>query len=244
MSKNTKNNVKNYATTIEIPQGTLTESFKKFIEKDDSTERILNFLSVQNSRYLAKSGISEEFSKEEKEELYDFYSYFMENYGEQTQSARYNNWGNEAFIFRLADSLYSDDCQRENIEFMKTVSKDVLKEAKSLTEKIFSIRKDKHVSCCTDGDMWIFYIPKTISKKFLQTAKEETTVYFAKIIALTGTIVVRIFNDGTKPDQIFGIIGTESSWLPISKDKMKTADIKAQKNCNIGEIMEYIEIEK
>lgn len=241
MNKQIFNNV---ITMANIPEGTLTESFKKFIAKDNSIENILKFLSIQNARYITKSGDSSEFSKEEKEELYEFYSYFMENYGAQTRDARYNNWGDEAFILVLADTLYQEDCERANEEFMKTVSEDVLKEAENLTEKMLAIRKEKHFSCYTSSDMWTFSLRKCIPKKFLQSIKRETTVYFAKIIVMEGAVVIRVFNDDKSPDQIFGIRGTKTSWIPIPKDEMKAADLESQRQSDIHEILEYIEIEK
>lgn len=239
-----KQNINNVITMVNIPEGTLTESFKKFIAKDNSIENILKFLSIQNARYIAKSGGSNEFSKEEKEELYEFYSYFMENYGAQTRDARYDNWGDEAFILVLADTLYQEDCERANEEFIKNVSEDVLKEAENLTEKMFAIRKGKHFSCYANNDMWTFSLRKGIPKKFLQSIKRETTVYFAKIIVMEGAIVIRIFNDDKGPDQIFGIRGTKTSWIPIPKDEMKAADLESQGQNDIHEILEYIEFEK
>ena len=168
----------------------------------------------------------------------------MENYGERTRNARYDNWGDEAFILVLADTLYQEDCERANEEFIKNVSEDVLKEAENLTEKILAIRKDKHFSCYTSSDMWTFSLRKGIPKKFLQSIKRETTVYFAKIIVMEGAVVIRVFNDDKSPDQIFGIRGTKTSWIPIPKDEMKAADLESQRQSDIHEILEYIEIEK
>lgn len=239
-----KQNINNVITMANIPEGTLTESFKRFIAKDNSIENILKFLGIQNARYIAKGRVSSKFSEEEKEELYEFYSYFMENYGERTRNARYDNWGDEAFILVLADTLYQEDCERANEEFIKNVSEDVLKEAENLTEKILAIRKDKHFSCYTSSDMWTFSLRKGIPKKFLQSIKRETTVYFAKIIVMEGAVVIRVFNDDKSPDQIFGIRGTKTSWIPIPKDEMKAADLESQRQSDIHEILEYIEIEK
>lgn len=53
------------------------------------------------------------FSAEEREELYDFYNFFMEKYDEKTYSARIENWGQEPFIFRLTEVLYDQDREQE-----------------------------------------------------------------------------------------------------------------------------------
>ena len=236
-----KKNNDNFVPKIEIPEGTLTESFVKFIERDESVKNILQFLSVKNAQYLAKYGLNKEFTKEEKEELYEFYSYFMENYGEETEKARYANWGTEAFVFRLADSLYIEDW-KANEEFARTVPEAVMGEAKNLADKVFAIRKDKFFSCMADNDTFTFSLNGTIPKKYLQEAKRYVSSYIAKIIIKKGIMVVRIFTN--ERNQMFGIVGTGSTWEPVSKEKMRKSDLQAQKDDNIYEPMEYIEIER
>ena len=94
---------------ITKPNETLVQEFKKTMQNGYSVKKIIQFLSGCNARLIALTGTNHVFSTEEKEQLYDFYDYFMEKYGEKTYSARMENWGQEPFIFRLTEDLYDQD---------------------------------------------------------------------------------------------------------------------------------------
>lgn len=87
------------------------------------------------------------FSAEEREELYDFYNFFMEKYGEKTYRARMQNCGQEPYIFRLTEYLYDTDRENTLMQCLQTASENVIQEAQVLKEKLLSIKRKKHLSC-------------------------------------------------------------------------------------------------
>ena len=229
------------AQQIIIPEGTLTESFKKFIEKDSSVPNILQFLSCKNAQLLLKCSSLENFSKEDRQELYDFYDFFMENYGDKTYNARIRNWGQEPLIFRLTEALYDDDCEKKDEEFMKNLSPDILSEAQLLLDKVMPIRRDRRFSCITANDCWEFWMTKTIPKKYLQSTKDYSILSFAKIIACNGAMVVRIIESDGKPS-LFGITAENGKWIPLTKEQMEKVDKKSQNDTGDYEEVNYIEL--
>ena len=246
--KKTKRNTispKIVSKSIVFPDGTLIESFKKYLQNNDNPdEAIIEFLGCKNAQLLCKCDNLDNFSSENREELYEFYRYFMEKYGDKTYKLRMQNWGGiEPLIFRLTETLFEEDCEKRDEAFMKNVDKNIIKEAESLSDKMFSIKKDKHFACITSYDSWEFWIKGNVPKQEKDEAKQYMTLSFAKIIADDGLIIARITEKG-RMDKMFGIEGLDKKWASISKKKVKKADNISQRRLGIKEDIEYIEINR
>lgn len=89
----------NNVPIIDLKKESLINAFQNYMGKSFSNDKMLRFLSAYNATLLAMTATKKEFTKEEKETLYEFHDWFLEKYGEKTYKARMREWGQEPLIF-------------------------------------------------------------------------------------------------------------------------------------------------
>lgn len=220
---------------IYIPgqEESIIEQFETYIKEDtaDSTGdlpvgRMLQFIGMKNAEFLAKS--KGQITPEYMEDLCDFYDYFMDNYGEETFQERMAAWGCEPLIFRAIDELYEQAAAEIRNDYLNNLPKDLLKRATELRDKLFSIRKDKYITCsyideegemCSSQLLFERYIPR----EALQEAKSCLLFLCACSMEYAGGMTVRICAKKNQPDRIFGIQMGRAKWESISAEVMRDA---------------------
>ena len=223
---------------------TLIQEFQDMLKNGYSTQKVIQFLSCENASLIAKTGMNYVFSAEEREELYDFYSFFMEKYGKKTYSARIENWGQEPFIFRLTENLYDQDREQELLNVLNTASENIKLEAFSLAEKLLSIKKDKILNCFNANGYSTYKLPD--SKISVEDRKYLQAVC-AEMLSCDGVIVVRVFGKKGEANQLFSVRSDgKGHWIPVPKKVTKeshcTAPDGSQLEPEIGLV--YTEISK
>lgn len=226
----------------------LLEEFKDFIKDDDSTASVIGFLAKKSAQLIEKYEDYDDclngFSERDRKELYEFYDYFAEEYEEIVSDAIFEVWyGEQPLILSIIEDLYDEDCERRDEELIKNMPKEIIKEAESLCEKIFAIRKNKEIHCTNTYDIWSCSIPKTIPRDMLQDYKAEFIKTCAKIIADEfGTMIVLYADSPTSKRRMFGVVGKNNKWIPIPKDELKKTDLQSQRESGIKENRIYEEI--
>lgn len=202
---------------------TLIEKFCSVVKEGETTvSDIIGILSVFNAQYLSKAQSG--FSAAEKEDVMDFYDFYMENFYDLTIDQMEDNWGDLPYILRLG-GMFIDE---ENRDFLNSLIENITEkekqEAKALAETLTQIRKDKLISVSTPSIQTQYTMYKTIPKDFFRKAKEELYRLCCVMIHERGAMTIRAFNDKTQMQEIFGIqtipIGI---WRPISKEEMINA---------------------
>lgn len=222
-----KNRYRN--TEIHIPDGTMTESFQKYVKEHPSDDDIIVFLSVQNADWLARHpNDPRDCTDREADELIEFYFFFQAEYGERTRRKRLENWGQEPLIFRVADAIL--DSQEELFEKEVTDFLDQLpensktkKEAAFLCETLFNIREDKEISMCLPKESMVMVFPHTIPKEDLEKAKRHMLYLCARTIRERGALAVRLYLRNNTM-QLFGVkTAGNGTWQPVPAQTMKEA---------------------
>ena len=157
-------NKKNLEVITDFPtKGTILQQFQKYLEKHKKVSDIIDFLSIQNARMIcqAEKGVSEQL----KDELIEFYQYFMTNFDELTYSARIENWGMEPLVLRMADHFLYERHQQLREQYLAELPISVAMEAKFLCDTLFRIRKYRVFSFFADDDIY------TTSLQFLNFFK-------------------------------------------------------------------------
>ena len=78
----------NNVPIIDLKKESLINAFQNYMGRSFSNDKMLRFLSAYNATLLAMTATKKEFTKEEKETLYEFHDWFLEKYGEKTYKAR------------------------------------------------------------------------------------------------------------------------------------------------------------
>lgn len=197
---------------------TILNNFKNLENKD--TNSIISFLSICNAKLLAKLGTNS-VTEKIKEEIIEFFDYFIDNHEKQTRKSRLQNWPNDALILRAG---YEYRLEKELLNMKKQIesfSYEIQDEAEELRDIIFKIRKDKVVTIAfLNGTSEALQIPGTIQKEYLENFKLQTHYYFCLMIKEGGSAVVRVI-ENKKHFNIFGVFCHENKWHPISKDVME-----------------------
>lgn len=239
--KKTKIQQNNYDFPTE---GTLMEQFNTFIKKYNKINDIIAFLSVSNASFLALHSAGA-ITENKKEELIDFYEYFMENFGEVTFEARMHNWGQEPLVFRMGEQFLHERYEKQRKQFFKSLSKKALEEASSLCDILFQIRKERHFSFVTEDYAFTFSLEKTIPKVQLKEAKDALLYTCAIMISGHGAVTVRCIDENST--EIFGIkTNKKGLWVPISKKAMLDAHTMTPNGIRIApeEGVAYTQIER
>ena len=91
---------------------TILREFREYMVGREETADIIEFLSLQNSRWLLKSS-NFDLTQKDKENLLEFYIFFMEKYGESTKKERRQMWGREPLVLRLGAMIKKGEEKNE-----------------------------------------------------------------------------------------------------------------------------------
>lgn len=229
---NTTNDHDNHVIDIQVPNNaasehnSIIENFEAFIAEDASPGRIIRFLGQENVTFLAKSAMKD-LPQEYVMDLCEFYDYFMANYAEDTYAARMSAWGCEPLIFRMVEDLYAQLEAEIQHDYLMQLPAAELQKAKDLRDKLFSIRKDKLISCVyideNGEDSVQIPLERFIPKSELEDAKEYVLFFCAIAMMNIGGMTVRVLGKNGKPDSIFGIQLGNKTWCSTPADFMQAA---------------------
>lgn len=196
---------------------TILNNFKNLPNKD--TDSIIRFLSFCNTRLIYKIS-AKSVTEELKEEIIEFFNYFVDNYEQQTRKARLSNWPNDALILRTG---YEYAMEKELVKIKGEIEKfpyEIQDEAEELRDVIFKIRNGKTIAMSfSNGDLVTLQIPTLIQKGYLETFKCQVMYYFCLLINSGGSATVRI-SDSKDRFTIFGVLCSNGKWEPIAKEAM------------------------
>lgn len=203
---------------IELPKGSILYQFKEYMKNHKKISDIITFISLKNAELLSKITSIDNINKSLKNELYEFYDFFMDNYDEITEIARFENWGQEPFIFRLTEYLLEQDNIEFEKQFLATRDNNVFREATSLCDTLFSIRKNRLFNFFIEDNFSQIHLPKTIKNFELDDARRMLLVHCCIVIEERGIIIAHI-EEKNNNKQVFGIrILPIGIWTPMSKD--------------------------
>ena len=137
----------NNVPIIDLKKESLINAFQNYMGRSFSNDKMLRFLSAYNATLLAMTATKKEFTKEEKETLYEFHDWFLEKYGEKTYKARMREWGQEPLIFRYTENLYMQDREKERKKLVEQATSEEIKEAKKFRDQLLRIHQDKILNC-------------------------------------------------------------------------------------------------
>lgn len=235
-----------YADSVPLPDGTILESFKKFIEKDSSDERLLTFLAKESETALRKCELSDGITAEGEKELAEFYQYFMEQYGEKTKEPMFHLWRKkETLILRLGEAFYDMECERKATgQIPDGTRQEAEKLFMTLSRYLYGNRK-LHFRYSIPYDDWGLSISGRMSNRQRVAFRRCCITSFAKVILYSGTMTLFISNQHTKSKKLIGIRGNGTTWLPVSKAEMlQEAACIPYKRLHADRFVEYIEISK
>lgn len=225
MSKKNQNDI---FKTINIPEGTIYDSFQKYVENHNKKEDIIIFLSLQNARLLKEIGLhgNDNIPESYKKEIVDFYEYFIIHYYDRMKNEMMKMWNDGPLILR-AGHYYMEE---ENIKNQKKLLASIpeedqrMKDAKALSDRIMNIRKNKKLtaSFITDPKAEVITIPATIKREALDEYKEFVLYLCLRIILDAGVMICRIFeNNGI--EKVFAIQADNenNTWKPVEVEMLK-----------------------
>lgn len=212
--------MKNKSNEITLKGNTIIEEFENYMKDHHKVSDIINFLSIKNAQLMIMT--NKGLTEKQEDDILDFTVYFAENYEEITRDARYNNWGDEPFIFRLAENIINNREMAELESCLNDCNDFERHEIETLTETLFAIRKHRILTINAGDMVYQLEIPKTVYYKDLKQMKHELLLYCVQVIKNHGTIVVRLV-DTKDHIQIFGIRTIGNIWSPISKEEMLDA---------------------
>lgn len=211
----------NYRTISISAKGTIYQQFRAFMGKEPRTvEDVISFLHIQNARAL--SWVDKEVPQEKKDDLIEFFIYFMENFDQLTHMARMREWGDEPLVLRMGYKFYMEEHDRERDKYLASISKNTRIEAESLRDKLFAIRADRYFSVVfPDGDSATLNLDATIPKNRLDDSKTELLWICAQLVESSGGLTVRCqYRNKT---EVFGIAAKHGRWVPIAKQEILDA---------------------
>lgn len=221
----------------------MIQEFQDILKNGYSTQKVIQFLSCEKAELIAKTGMDYVFSTEEREELYDFYNFFMENYGEKTYRARMQNWGQEPYIFRLTEHLYKEDRANNLRHYFQTAPENIFREAVALKEKLLSIKREKILSCVNQEGEFKYELPD----KQIDMYEDFVVSICLEMILKNGVMVVRVLGRKGEANQLFSVKSDEKGhWIPISKKVMEECHCTAPDGSTLEpeENLIYTEISK
>ncbi|CUQ07246.1 Uncharacterised protein [Anaerostipes hadrus] len=222
----------NNVPIIDLKKESLINAFQNYMGKSFSNDKLLRFLSTYNATLLAMITTKKEFTKEEKENLYKFYDYFMENYGESTYEDRMQNWGQEPLILRYTENLYVLDREKERENYVKHASKTEKQEVSHFLDQLMKIKKDK-VFICMNGNYSDAYhsdayqMPGKVEKSELEFMYSFFSSVLMEMLKTDGAIVVRVLGNNKENDQLFGIHCNQGKFIYLSRSEIKDAHCTA-----------------
>lgn len=223
-----------------LPPGTMLVSFKKYmLDEPDSIDRVLDYLNIRSAILSGLVDKDHEFDADERQEMYDFYDYFLENYDDKTKLARMERWnGEEPFIIQAIQNLYDQDNEVYSSDLDERMSAKAKIETAALVDRILNIQKEKVISIVIGNDVFSVGLDAVIKPEDLKKTKENLYYSCAEMILESGlAIVCTKAEDCTEVFAVVGVNGNE--WLPVSKE-----DLSDLLDEDEDENLEYVEIKK
>lgn len=194
---------------------TILENFENLLEESKKTDDIISFISVMNAKILVQIR-DNDVPEKLRNEILEFYYYFIKNYEQKTRKVRINNWPNDALILRMGATFAREDYLASVKEEIEKFSSDVRREAESLLDTIFNIRKDKIISIVySDGKTDVLQIPRTIPREELDNSKTEVLFFLGSLVDVGGSATVRLLDKNGSG--VFGVLCKDKKWSPVSK---------------------------
>lgn len=139
-----------------LPPGTMLVSFKKYmLDEPDSIDRVLDYLNIRSAILSGLVDKDHEFDADERQEMYDFYDYFLENYDDKTKLARMERWnGEEPFVIQAIQNLYDQDNEVYRSDLDERMSAKAKIETAALVDRILNIQKEKVISIVIGNDVF------------------------------------------------------------------------------------------
>lgn len=212
---------------VNLKKDSMKDSFIDYIKGSHEVQQILEFLSVYSAYMLTLIYQEHKFSKQEKENLYEFYDYFMENYGEDTYEDRMQNWGQEPLILRYTENLYELDREEERENCVKHASKAEKQEVSHFLDQLMKIKKDKVFICMNESHSDAYQMPGKVEKSELEFMYSFFRSVLMEMLKTDGAIVVRVLGNNKENDQLFGVHCNEGKFIYSSKSEIKDAHCTA-----------------
>lgn len=214
---------------ISFNGNTFIEKFDNYVGKSNDTHKMVEALSIINAQcigiYGMADGIIKNIPSNKRNDIVQFAEYFLANYDELTEEARYENWGPEdAFTLRLAGEIDAWQTQTELVKIYTEMSDGQQKEVDTLTDHIFNVRKDREIYMIWDNGLAHIDLSRAIPRYELNDAKEMLKAYITAVINGYGNIVVREYKRGFDHEgcYMYGFaVNPFGVWEPISKEDMK-----------------------
>ena len=223
MSKKHRGHVK------ENTKDTFIKKFSSFAGVPIDTRKLIQALGIINAECIALYGIADgdvqNIPEQKQDDILDFATYFIENFGDITESERLANWGEQdAFVLRLASEILSVREEAVYHNIYKDMSKDLRQEVDSLTDHIFNIRKDRVVSFSWGNGSAQLYLDRAIPRDMLHSVKDHLKSYVTAIIDGHGGVVVREYKKDFYHNTCF-LYGFKVNpfgvWDALSAEEMK-----------------------
>ena len=247
---NKKNNDKKFET-VDIPEGTILESFKEYIKTHNCEDDIIKFLYTQNVKLFEKMGEywSEEFPKSYQKELIDFYKYFTNNYYPEMRDTINNTFCGTPLILRIGyDYLQAWYVDTRN-QILNSIPDNELglKNAEELCKQILAIRKDKYLICGFKKEPLddFMFVPGTIKKSNFNECRKDILCLCIRLILDGGIIIIKI-PEKKGHEKILAVknIDSHQTWEPISAEELKLVTEESINNHTTDTKTEYAEIKK
>lgn len=234
-----------YVEPVPLSDETILESFKKFIEKDDSDERLLAFLAKESEIVLRKRTLRGLTTEDEKE-LAEFYQCFTEHYGEQTEELMLRLCvKEETLVLWLGEVFYHTEYERKAIEQIMNSTRQEAETLFVILSRYFYGNRKICFQFSVPYDDWGLSISGRMSNRQRAEFKRCCITSFINVILYSGTMIVLIMNQHTKSKKLIGIRGNGITWLPVSKDEMpQESACMLYRRLHMDRLVEYIEISK
>lgn len=224
----------NNVPIIDLRKESLVDAFQKYMGKSFSCDKMISFLSTYSAHLLALitiNNLENNFSQEEKENLYQFHDWFSNNYGKKTYKIRMREWGQEPFIFRYTENLYTQDRKKEREDLMKQASPQEIKDAEILRDQLLQIKQDKILYYIDDKHSDAYHMPGTFSKPETRFMKSYFGEICLEALKNKGILAIRILGNKKENDRIFGVHFGDGYFVSIPLETIRTIDhIGAQKD--------------
>ena len=231
--KKTPTNITNKmpVQTEQFVGDTITEQFDNYIIENRKISDIIGFLSVQNARMLAKieqcqTSDDSLFTLEEEEDILEFYARFMSEFDKITEKARYEQWGQEPLILRIAEQIEEERWRAALQTYWDQLNPVEREEAKTLQETLMEIRENRTITVCfgADQDEMQCRIAKNTPKEMLDNIGEQLLLVCGKMVKCRGSMIIRL-HKAKGQMEVFGIrILPVGIWSPLLAEETKRAE--------------------
>ena len=207
---------------------TMLEEFQEYILSKKKKSDIISFLSIKSAEMLSILDRNL-LTNKRKDEIMEFYLYFMENFFPILQKEIYDNWGEGGpLVLRLGDEICKEKLGEERKKYIRNSNPKRLAEAKDLAEILFAIRKNRKFTCFNGVDDFIdYFLPRTVPKEELKEAKEELVCLCLALINSKGNMMILTEEAGVVQAIAVGV-NPDYTWFPVSASDLKEESLRTK----------------